>query len=66
MKKIKKIDAKTAQSIVSFACPCVDPSACITCSPCGCWGASSATSQANKRTSLLNATNHGSQTINYY
>lgn len=34
MKKIKKLDKKVAQSVVSFACPCLDGA----CEPihCGC------------------------------
>ncbi len=34
MKKIKKIDPKTAQSVYSFACPCIG--SCGTCYACGC------------------------------
>lgn len=36
MKKIKKVDSKAAQSIFSFACPCI--ASCGSCQWCGCRG----------------------------
>ncbi len=44
MKKIKKVDPKAAQSVFSFACPCLGT--CNTCLSCGCSGSAEASQDA--------------------
>lgn len=66
MKKLKKLNEKTLQSVVAFACPCAGT--CGTCVVCGCATGTSSLSadgfQGNK-VSISSAEQYGYQTPNY-
>lgn len=66
MKKIRKINVNSAQSIMSFACPCIDGN-CSSCTVCGCGSSAinSQTAYSAAKTSISTYTMHGTQTINY-
>ncbi len=65
MNKIKKVDPKAAQSVFSFACPCLD--ICYTCIYCGCNPESiplEVGANGNKAALSL-ISRAGTQTVNY-
>lgn len=65
MKRIKKVDPKAAQSIYSFACPCIGE--CYSCINCGCSSSPNASQTAFNaaKASISTLAQYGLQTINY-
>lgn len=63
MKKIKKLDPKTAQSVFSFACPCVGT--CGTCYACACSSSLSQTGFCGSKTAISTANQFPTTSINY-
>ncbi len=63
MKKIKKIDPKTAQSVYSFACPCV--STCGTCYSCTCTSGLAQAGFNGNKTAISTANQYPMQSANY-
>lgn len=65
MRKIRKIDPKAAQSVFSFACPCIG--SCGVCVSCGCIGGAEASQDAfyGAKAAISLLAQHGTQTVNY-
>lgn len=65
MRKINKVDKKMAQSIFSFACPCIG--SCNTCMGCICGGSAEASVTAGNaaKSSISLLAQYGTQTARY-